>query len=116
MSTGMFSSRILADEWRGVRGGVSTWERAVDDADAIAGERGSGSGRGRAVIAPLSFVTSDYATYTWFGMGAGFGEFGDWDLGDWGFRQSIPRLLAAIMHAKFQKITDFRTQNGQNGL
>jgi len=32
MSTGMFSSRRLFDEWRGVRGGVSTRRRAVDDA------------------------------------------------------------------------------------
>ena len=32
MSIGVFSSRRLVDEWRGVRGGVSTGARAVDDA------------------------------------------------------------------------------------
>ena len=32
MSIGVFSSRRLVDEWRGVRGGVSTGARAVDEA------------------------------------------------------------------------------------
>ena len=37
--------------------------------------------------------------------------------GDWGFGSATAReLLAAAMHAKLQKITESRSQNGQNGL